>query len=380
MKKILKRILTLALVLTMTVGILSTNVSAAGNPYTGSELPYTGTITSIDAYRSIVALQKEYYEGRPWTNADSYIWRPSSWFTVYLGGCAAFAGICSDAAFGDIAGDYPLRGYALTGSLPSYVNPSTDTFSYDTLRAGDILRTYGDSHSVVVLERYSDHVVVCEGNYNSSIHWGRHISKEEVLRSAYIITRYPEKNQPAVITLQPVSITAALGSRATFGINAKNARAYRWQYYDGTAWQNVPESFSGYNSYTLALKATASRNGWKFRCKVKGTDGVWVKSSTAVLKVTAPAVIKTQPSSVTAVKGNTARFAVSASNAVAYRWQYNDGSGWANLPEYFSGHNTNVLKFKATASRNGWRLRCKIKGLDGAWIKTSTVKLTVKSS
>lgn len=50
---------------------------------------------------------------------------------------------------------------------------------------------------MIVLEVYEDHVVVAEGNYNSSIHWGRTISASEVNAGDYKMTRYI-KTTPAV--------------------------------------------------------------------------------------------------------------------------------------------------------------------------------------
>ncbi|MCI8874237.1 MAG: leucine-rich repeat domain-containing protein, partial [Lachnospiraceae bacterium] len=91
-------------------------------------------------------------------------------------GCVAFAFILSDAAFGSL----PARMYA------------PNEFKYEDIKPGDILRVNGNSHTVIVLEVTDAGVIVAEGNYNASIHWGRPISKEQVMNSvsAYI-TRYP---------------------------------------------------------------------------------------------------------------------------------------------------------------------------------------------
>ena len=93
-----------------------------------------------------------------WTNANRY----SSKGVGLTGlGCVAFALICSDAAFGDL--------------------PVTSRHSdFDAVRVGDILRVNNDTHSVIVLERRSDSVIVAEGNYNSSIHWGRELTRQQL--------------------------------------------------------------------------------------------------------------------------------------------------------------------------------------------------------
>lgn len=127
--------------------------------------------TEEEAYEAMMALKDEYYEGRPWTNADFYAWKGG----IYSGGygCAAFAFILSDAAFGD---------------LPAKM--STEIV-YEDLKVGDILRINNDTHSVIILEIHDDYVVIAEGNYNRSIHWGRQLTKAAVLQSDNVMTRYP---------------------------------------------------------------------------------------------------------------------------------------------------------------------------------------------
>ncbi|MBE5864549.1 MAG: hypothetical protein E7295_17175, partial [Lachnospiraceae bacterium] len=132
-------------------------------------------------YNAMIAKKSDYPEGMPWTDSNTYNWYAFKEYTVYYtGGCAAFAAILSDAAFGDLA----------ARQLPEKM--------YDAIRPGDILRINNDSHSVIVLRKFNDYVEVAEGNYNSSIHWGRTISKETLIGTTatpgtltYIITRYP---------------------------------------------------------------------------------------------------------------------------------------------------------------------------------------------
>jgi hypothetical protein len=55
-----------------------------------------------------------------------------------------------------------------------------------------MLRVNHDTHTVIVLEKRSDSVIVAEGNYNSSIHRGREITSQELLNgNFYGSTRYP---------------------------------------------------------------------------------------------------------------------------------------------------------------------------------------------
>ena len=163
-------------------------------------------------YSAMIALKPQYPEGMPWTNANQYAWKGGIFSVGY--GCAGFAFLLSDAAFGDL----PAR--------------LIREFTYDDVRVGDILRINGNTHSVVVLEKHSDHVILAEGNYNRSIHWGRRMEKAAVEQADYILTRYPEPAPPAPVeTVQPftdVPVTAyyadpvrwALDSAVTTGTSA----------------------------------------------------------------------------------------------------------------------------------------------------------------
>ena len=129
-------------------------------------------LTGEEVYDAMAAQKTRYPEGMSWTDADSYFWNINNTMGY---GCAAFAFILSDAAF---------------GGLPS--RTLYDVTIHD-LRAGDILRLSGDTHSAVVLEVYENYVVLAEGNYNSSVHWGRVLTAQEIASSVdYAVTRYPE--------------------------------------------------------------------------------------------------------------------------------------------------------------------------------------------
>lgn len=149
------------------------------------------------AYEAMIALQNQaaYKEGTTWTNdtpySDSkgyYRWKggPLGGANISAVGCVAFAFILSDAAFGDL----PARMYAKGG------------FSYGDIKVGDILRVNNDAHTVIVLKVFDTGVIVAEGNistgdHKGKVHWGRAISKGEVMNStSHYITRYPEGYVP----------------------------------------------------------------------------------------------------------------------------------------------------------------------------------------
>ena len=121
-------------------------------------------------YAAIIAMKEEYPEGTSWDNSNVYYWN-GGWGAGGAG-CAGFAFLLSDAAFGD---------------APAV--KLTD-ITIEDVRIGDILRINNDTHSVIVLEVYEDHVVIAEGNYGGCVHWGRTLTADQVAEATYMLTRY----------------------------------------------------------------------------------------------------------------------------------------------------------------------------------------------
>lgn len=138
--------------------------------------------TPQEVYNSIIAMQAQYPEGMPYTNdnpAGGYLFKGMTNIRMYGYGCAAFAFIMSDAAFGNL--------------------PATTIydFNWDSIRVGDILRINNNSHSVIVLEKHTKYVIVAEGNYGGQVHWGRKIGKSELADGfTYYQTRYMSPADP----------------------------------------------------------------------------------------------------------------------------------------------------------------------------------------
>lgn len=127
--------------------------------------------TDAQVYSDMIALKASYPEGMTWNNSNYYSWKGG----IYSGGygCAGFAFMLSDEAFGYL----PARKH-------------TDFYN---IKVGDILRVNQDTHSVIVLEVKEDSVVLAEGNYNNSIHWGRQMTLSAIQNTGtYVMTRYPE--------------------------------------------------------------------------------------------------------------------------------------------------------------------------------------------
>lgn len=129
----------------------------------------SSSLSESSVYSAMMALQSKYPTGTPWDNSNYYGWKGG----IYSGGygCAGFAFMLSDAAFGSRA--------------------TRKVNDFNNIRVGDIIRLYGDTHSVIVLKVNSDSYTVAEGNLNSAIYWGRNVSKSEVQSTGtYVLTRW----------------------------------------------------------------------------------------------------------------------------------------------------------------------------------------------
>ena len=129
-------------------------------------------ITESEAQEKILALKSSYPEGMKWDNSNRY----ASGNRIGYG-CAGFAYLVQDSVFGK------------NGSVTRYSD-----FDPDNIRIGDHIRIYngsGGEHSVIVLDVLSDGVELVEGNYNSSIHWGRTMSFDKLEENfIYLESRY----------------------------------------------------------------------------------------------------------------------------------------------------------------------------------------------
>ena len=163
------------------------------------------------------------------------------------------------------------------------------------------------------------------------------------------------------ITTNPASKLVKAGTDALFTAAAKGAGSlsYQWQYRTSSSgsWNNSPAS--GNTTASLTVPATASRNGYQYRCVVTDTKaGISRTSSAATLTVLG---IATEPASETVAVGGNAVFKVKATgSSLKYQWQYRTSSSgsWKDSPA--SGNTTASLTVPATMSRNGYQYRCKV--------------------
>lgn len=147
-------------------------ISVSGGNLIGSMTCKVGVskkITTKQARRKIMAMKKTYKEGLSWTNENrQYFWEATN---CQCYGCIALCGEISDKVFGKYA-------------------PVTKHSNFSRIKAGDHIRI-GNEHSVTVLQKNGNTLTVVEGNYNTTVHWGRKITKKELQESGfYVETRY----------------------------------------------------------------------------------------------------------------------------------------------------------------------------------------------
>ncbi|MGI5984048.1 MAG: hypothetical protein ACOX8F_11625 [Sakamotonia sp.] len=150
-------------------GVVQTKYAEPGSTGNSGETesPAAGAgMTDEEAYEAIISLKETYPEGKKWTNENTF--RRN--FSIGAG-CAGFAYMVQDTLYGSSA-SYEVH----------------DRLDREALRVGDHIRMYnnqGGEHSVIILTIGKDFVTVAEGNFNSSIHWGRRISMDD-LEEAFI--------------------------------------------------------------------------------------------------------------------------------------------------------------------------------------------------
>ena len=171
-------------------------------------------------------------------------------------------------------------------------------------------------------------------------------------------------NAKPTITSQPKSVTAYVGTTATFTVTVSDAAAfaYQWYYRTSSSGSWTKSSASGARTTTLSISAEMKRNGYQYRCKLTDLYGDYEDAYTksATLTVTEKPVVTTQPESKSALAGTTVNFSVKADGAESYQWYYRKSSSGTWAKSTLTGSKTATLRVKATAARNGFQYRCKV--------------------
>ncbi|MBQ1554076.1 MAG: hypothetical protein IIZ68_01325, partial [Clostridia bacterium] len=175
------------------------------------------------------------------------------------------------------------------------------------------------------------------------------------------------------ITGQPVSVTAKKGDTASFAVTAKGPGVtYQWQFSDdqGKTWKNSSVTSATYGEILNTLN-----DGRYVRCVVTDKYGNTVISDAAYMKITSLAITG-QPVSVTAKKGSTVSFTVTANGpGITYQWQYSDDQGKTWQQSSLTGA---TYKTTLTDSRNGRFVRCVVTDKYGNAVTSKSASMKIK--
>lgn len=180
----------------------------------------------------------------------------------------------------------------------------------------------------------------------------------------------------AAITEQPKSAVVAKGNvaKATVGAVGDGLK-YEWYY------KNAGElTFTKTASFTKAsysVSMTPERSGRQVYCVVTDKYGNTVKTETATLSM--KATIITQPESVVAAKGETAKVTLQAiGDGLKYEWYYkNAGELKFAKTSTFDGPDYSV---KMSVDRHGRQVYCKITDKYGNTVQSDTVTLSMSAA
>lgn len=180
------------------------------------------------------------------------------------------------------------------------------------------------------------------------------------------------------IIKQPTNITAAIGTTATFVVEATgDGLTYQWQYFTSTTNSWLDSSTSGNKTNALKVAAETHRNGYKYRCVITDANGDTVTTDEVMLTIV-PIVITKQPTNLAAVTGSTVIFTVEATGeGLSYQWEYLKPTSTTWVKSAASGATRAQVTFTASEAMNGYVYHCIITDANGNTVTTDEVTLTV---
>ena len=194
--------------------------------------------------------------------------------------------------------------------------------------------------------------------------------------------------QQVAITSHPASATVVTGDNTSFTVAATGSNlTYQWKYSDDyvTFYDLVDDTiYSGTNTNTLTITATPDTlNGYQYLCTVSGDASCGSVDSNPADLAVGNTGIGTQPTNVSLCGSGNATFTVVATGTVdSYQWFYNDGNGYATVPNsgIYSGADTATLTITgATTAQNGYTYYVQVTGPANNALSTE-VTLTVATS
>ena len=184
----------------------------------------------------------------------------------------------------------------------------------------------------------------------------------------------------ATITTQPKNINACSGGSATFeAIAAGSSLTYRWQVSkdNGVSYNDIP----GENNTTLTINSiNVGDNNNLFRIIAENTCPSSLISIGALLNVSDPISIITQPNNTTLCSGeNTSFSVVTSSIPSSYNWQVSKDGG-NTFADINNENAATILLNNVSASMNGEQYRVKLSSCGPDAVLSSIVTLTVNSA
>lgn len=195
-------------------------------------------------------------------------------------------------------------------------------------------------------------------------------------------------NNAPIVTAHPSNSTICESANTSFSVTASGAgTTYQWQVDTGNGWNNISNGgiYSNATAATLNLTgATATYDGYQYRCVIGGTCTPGTTSDPATLTVNIYPTVSGQPTNKTICSGNNTYYKVTASGTgVSYQWQVNTGSGWNNVSNsgIYSGATTDSLALTAaTATYDGYQYRCVVSGTCGSPSNSNAASLAIDVS
>ena len=178
------------------------------------------------------------------------------------------------------------------------------------------------------------------------------------------------------LSQQPSNASICAGTGTTFSVSASGSNiTYQWQLSTdaGVSWNNI----SAASNQLSITNTTVLQNNHQYRCIVSGTCTPALTSNAAILNVTAPVVISTQPADAIFCGSGNPTFTVSATNSNnGFQWQLSTDGGinYTNV----TGAITNTLNVNATStSFNNYRYRTVINNGVCPVVNSSAALLTI---
>ena len=185
-----------------------------------------------------------------------------------------------------------------------------------------------------------------------------------------------QTGNPPVITQQPQSLAACLGSSTSLSVTATSAFTYRWEKLNGSTWQTV----SGATSSSLSFPNIASDDAGSYRVVMTGNAPPIATSSTVTVSLfSAPAVIS-HPTFATICAGSDAGFSAgfSGTPTPALTWEVSsdNGASWVPIPGVAG---TTLTISSASMEMSGYQYRAKATNTCN-FVITNPAMLTVHSA